>query len=50
LPREKLRGIAKMSEILGDSQGATYLGEEILLLPDVASKYAARIDLVEPCT
>jgi hypothetical protein len=47
---EKLGQIEKMIENLGDSQGAIYQGEEILLSPEVASKYPARIEPVEPCT
>jgi hypothetical protein len=46
LPREKLRQIEETSEILG----AAHKGVEILLLPDVATRYTVRIELVEPCT
>ena len=50
LPRERLDRIETKSEILGDSQATIYAGEEILLLPEVASKYAVSIEPVEPCT
>lgn len=50
LPRESLRRIETMSDILGERQAAMYRGEEILLLPEVASKYTVSIELVEPCT
>lgn len=49
LPADKLKTLEKMCELLGGSQGATYLGEEVLLLPAVASRYVAGIDEVEPC-
>lgn len=50
VPNEKLRAIEKMNEVVGDRQGTIYRGEEVLLLPGVASKYAVRLEPVEPCT
>jgi hypothetical protein len=50
LSAEKVKGIEDVIEVLGESQGPVYHGEEFLLLPDVASKYIFGIELVKPCT
>lgn len=50
LPVDKIKSIVDLNEILGDSQGVMYKGEEILLLPEIASRYIVGIEPVEPCT
>jgi hypothetical protein len=49
LPPEKIEGLSRMLEY-GPSGQTGYLGEDFLLSPEVASRYAVRLEEVDPCT